>query len=116
MERRRRLAGVVLVGLVPMVGWGIAAAAGRAADERVGLRAEAHTILGTFCGRCHDGKLATAKPKALAIFDLSRSDWADRLTDVRLDHMLGRMDSFGVPEPSRDRLRAFVDAEKRARR
>jgi len=83
--------------------------------ELAALRADARFILGTHCGKCHDSRLPTAKLKALAIFDLGHDDWANGLTDERLDHMLGRLESFGVPEPSRVKLRAFVDAEKRSR-
>lgn len=114
MLRPLLLAGVGSLGLALLSGQRAAPAA--STGERSTLRGEARGILGTYCGRCHDGKLATAKPSAMAIFDLSKLDWADGLSDERLDHLLGRMDSFGVPEPSRVRLRAFVDAEKRARR
>jgi len=102
--------GALLLGPRPAL-----ASARAVAKERVALRAEAHEILGAYCGKCHDSKLPTAKPSALAVFDLAQADWADRLTGERLEHILGRMESFGVPEPSRVRLRAFVAAEKRAR-
>ncbi len=84
-------------------------------DERAALQAEARTILRKYCGRCHDSDAATAKPAALAIFDLKDKTWFLRLTKDRLSHVLGRMDSFGVPAPEQSRIKAFVDAELAAR-
>ncbi|HKA86333.1 MAG TPA: hypothetical protein VKE22_01665 [Haliangiales bacterium] len=85
------------------------------ADERAALQAEARTILGKYCGRCHDSDSATAKPAALAIFDLKDKGWFNHLTKDRLSHILNRMDSFGVPAPEQVRIKAFVAAELAAR-
>jgi len=86
------------------------------AEERTPLQSEAHGIIGRYCGRCHDGAVATAKPKALAVFDLQNASWFRGLTNEQLAHIMGRMDSFGVPSDQKIRIKAFVDAELAARR
>jgi hypothetical protein len=86
------------------------------AEDRAALQGEARTILGKYCGKCHDSDLATAKPAALAIFDLKDKTWFVRLTNSQLSHIFGRMDSFRVPAPEQTRLRAFVEAELASRR
>jgi hypothetical protein len=35
------------------------------------------------CGECHERHRPTAKPKALAVFDLDAPDWPARLTDPK---------------------------------
>lgn len=35
-----------------------------------------------YCGECHDGRLATAKPKALAVFDFADTRWVEAAKGV----------------------------------
>jgi len=83
--------------------------------DRASLREEARAILRTHCGRCHDGAQATAKPAALAVFDLTSAAWADGLSDARLGKVIGRMEGSSAPAADRDKIKAFVDAERAAR-
>lgn len=62
------------------------------AGERNPLREQARNVLETSCGRCHDGALATAKPAALAIYDLSKPDFAARMTPAQLASALRRLE------------------------
>jgi hypothetical protein len=75
---------------------------------------DARTTLRTHCGSCHDSAQASAKPAALAIFDLASSGWADGLSDVRLDKVLARMEKVGDPGGV-EKIKAFVAAERAAR-
>src|SRR5438128_2054087 len=45
-----------------------------AADPRDATRRAAHDALAQHCGECHESHRPTAKPKALAIFDLDKPD------------------------------------------
>ncbi|HZX94799.1 MAG TPA: hypothetical protein VFE90_09810 [Myxococcales bacterium] len=61
------------------------------------------------CNKCHDGALATAKPKALAVFDLRDEKWEARMSEPQLHAMLGRLRS--APAADRAVVQKFVDAE-----
>ena len=88
---------------------------GDAPAGQIGLRESAREALKTSCGRCHDHAKPTAKPAALRIFDLAELDWSARVTDVQMDHMVGRFEGFHMPEADRVTVRRYLDAE-RARR
>src|SRR6266511_510297 len=47
-------------------------------------------IFTAHCGQCHDSRLPTAKPAALAVFDLTTPDWWTRLSDRRLPILITR--------------------------
>ena len=81
----------------------------------IGLRESAREVLKTSCGRCHDRAKPSAKPAALRIFDLAELDWSARVTDLQMDHMVGRFEGFHMPEADRVTVRRYLDAE-RARR
>lgn len=91
------------------------AALGGGGAGLIGLRESAREALKTSCGRCHDHAKPTAKPAALRIFDLAELDWSARVTDVQMDHMVGRFEGFHMPEADRVTVRRYLDAE-RARR
>ena len=79
------------------------------------VRDGARVVLEARCGKCHDGAQATAKPAALAIFDLHEDDWPARLHDAQLPKLLGRLVGMGAPADERARVSAFVDAERKRR-
>jgi hypothetical protein len=107
-----RLTGVLLV----LAGLGSGADAPRDdAAELARMREAARDALKTSCGRCHDHTQPKARPAALRIFDLQEQDWSARVTDVQMDHMVGRFEGFQMPEADRVIVRRFLDAE-RARR
>jgi cytochrome c5 len=68
-----------------------------------------HTVLAKNCGECHEGHRSTAVAKALAIFDLDRSDWPARFDNHRFEVALKRLSS--KPEADRAAFIAFRDAE-----
>jgi hypothetical protein len=95
---------------------GLSSVPAAAAAERDALRGEATLILLPRCGKCHDGALATAKPAALAVFDLVDPKWPDGLSDAQFGKMAARMKGVGAPEPERARIDAFIAAERATRR
>ena len=84
----------------------------RAADPREATRRGAHDALVEHCGKCHEGHRPTAKPAALAIFDLDRADWPARFDDRRFESALKRLS--GKSAAARDAFIAFRDAERAA--
>jgi hypothetical protein len=62
--------------------------------------AAVHSILDRYCARCHDRTLSTAKPAALAVFDLEDADWTARMTDAQLRESAVRL--AGTRGPTSD--------------
>jgi hypothetical protein len=50
------------------------------------------------CGTCHRGSLETAKPGALAVFDLDEKIWHRKMTDEQLRDLGGRVAKMGAIE------------------
>ncbi|MBL8954455.1 MAG: hypothetical protein JNK82_26995 [Myxococcaceae bacterium] len=63
------------------------------AEPYIELREQARTLLQAECGSCHTRGLETAKPKALAVFDLTRSEFADGMTLEQLESAQWRLAS-----------------------
>lgn len=80
-----------------------------AADPRDATRRAAHDALAEHCGACHEGHRATAKPKALAVFDLDQPDWPMRFDEHRYQSALMRLAKKSPA--ARDAFIAFRDAE-----
>jgi hypothetical protein len=80
-----------------------------AADPREATRRAAHDVLAEHCGECHESHRPTAKPKALAIFDLDQPDWPSRFDEHKFKSALGRLS--GKSAAARDAFIAFRDAE-----
>jgi hypothetical protein len=72
------------------------------------IRTAAHAVLVAHCGECHEGHRSTAKPAALAIFDLDRADWPSRFDEGRFEAGLRRFG--GATAKERDAFVAFRDA------
>jgi hypothetical protein len=83
-----------------------------AADPREATRRAAHDVLAEHCGECHESHRPTAKPKALAIFDLDKPDWPSRFDDHKYKAALMRLASKS--DAARDTFIAFRDAELKA--
>ena len=81
-----------------------------APDERTKLRDEVREIARPHCGSCHQGSLPTAKPAALAVFDLERTDWPASMGPGQLRSFLGRIDGK-LSNLNRPQVRAFLAAE-----
>jgi hypothetical protein len=80
-----------------------------AADPRDATRRAAHDVLAEHCGECHEGHRPTAKPKALAVFDLDQPDWPLRFDEHRYQAALRRLASKS--DAAREAFIAFRDAE-----
>jgi mono/diheme cytochrome c family protein len=80
-----------------------------AVDPRETTRRAAHDVLAEHCGECHESHRPTAKPKALAIFDLDQPDWPSRFDDHKYSTALKRLASKS--DAARDAFIAFRDAE-----
>ena len=52
---------------------------------------KASTIIDRYCGSCHRRSLPTAKPKALAVFDLSDASWTARMSEAQLRESVVRL-------------------------
>jgi hypothetical protein len=63
------------------------------AEPYLDLRESARAVLQAECGLCHIRGLKTAKAGALAIFDLTRGDFADGLTEVQMASVRSRLGS-----------------------
>jgi len=83
-----------------------------AADPRDATRHAAHDVLAEHCGECHEGHRPTAKPKALAVFDLDKPDWPSRFDEHKFNSALKRL--AGKSDAARDAFIAFRDAELKA--
>ena len=55
------------------------------------LSAALEHALADACGSCHDSRLRTAKPEALAIFDLVDDNWLVALPEARRQCTLNRL-------------------------
>lgn len=49
------------------------------------------TVLKENCGKCHQSTLPTAKPKALAIFDLDKKLWHESVSEKHLESISERI-------------------------
>jgi len=80
-----------------------------AADPREATRRTAHDVLAQHCGECHESHRPTAKPKALAIFDLDQPDWPSRFDEHKYNSALSGWRTS--PKPRADAFIAFREAE-----
>jgi mono/diheme cytochrome c family protein len=83
-----------------------------AVDPREATRHAAHDVLAEHCGECHESHRPTAKPKALAVFDLDKPDWPSRFDEHKFNSALKRL--AGKSDAARDAFIAFRDAELKA--
>ena len=82
-----------------------------ATDEHAAVRERIRVEAKTYCGSCHQSSLPTAKPAALAIYDLDRDDWATMLTPARLQNGFPRRLNARLDAQGREQLRRFIEAE-----
>jgi hypothetical protein len=80
-----------------------------AVDPREATRRAAHAALAEHCGECHESHRPTAKPKALAVFDLDQPDWPSRFDEHKYKSALARLSGKG--DAARDAFIAFRKAE-----
>lgn len=68
------------------------------------------------CGACHLGDRETAKPAALAVFDLTRAGWPAGLTEAHLESMVRRVNGSSAASEEEKRAALSLIDEERARR
>jgi mono/diheme cytochrome c family protein len=92
--------------------------AGDAADPA--SRDAARLVLERHCGACHIGASPTALPRALAVFDLSATEWAATLSDAQRTELVRRLDQpippdgreNDVSDEERAQVRRYVEARR----
>jgi hypothetical protein len=82
-----------------------------APGDHLAVREQVRGLAKTYCGTCHQASLPTAKPGALAIFDLDAEDWSSTLTTERLTGGFSRRLNARLDAAGRQQLRAFVEGE-----
>lgn len=75
------------------------------------LRDWARDVARLHCGACHIASRPTAKPAALAIYNLDAPDWPSTLSAERLRAGFTRRLNGRLDEAGQQRLRAFVESE-----
>src|SRR5206468_9738194 len=65
------------------------------ASDLISLRNEVREIIRPKCGSCHTSSLPTAKPKAVAVFDLTQEDWPGGMSARQLEKFKNRLSSLG---------------------
>jgi mono/diheme cytochrome c family protein len=78
------------------------------------LREQVRELAKPRCGSCHQGSVSTAKPAALAVFDLDTADWSARMAPRQFDAFMGRMKGK-VEGADLQRVRDFVAAGRAGR-
>jgi len=79
--------------------------------DRLAVREQVRGFARTYCGTCHQASLPTAKPAALAIFNLDAEDWSSTLTVAQLRGGFPRRLNARLDDAGRQQLRAFVESE-----
>jgi hypothetical protein len=80
-------------------------------SEQAALNTQVRGYAKTYCGSCHLASQPTANPKALAIYNLDRDDWATMLTEQRLRNGFPRRLTARLDADGRQQLRRFIEAE-----
>ena len=110
-----RTASVVVLGLGLGLGCahGARAPAGREPAPPPTQTAAARDVLVHHCGSCHRSDLPTARPGALAIFDLTDDLWYAGLRQDQLDSALRRLQNLeGIDPRDLAVMEAFVATAK----
>jgi mono/diheme cytochrome c family protein len=79
--------------------------------EPAALREHVRVLAKTHCGQCHQASRPTAKPAALAIYNLDADDWSDTLSAARLEGGFTRRLNGRLDTTDRRLLREFVVQE-----
>ncbi len=83
-------------------------------SARVVLRDRARLVLERMCRECHIGTLPTALPRALAVYDLSQTEWSARMTPLQLRDLLDRIGGTLIAGPRDGKVNDATAAEKEA--
>ena len=81
------------------------------ADELQRAREQVRGYAKTHCGSCHTASLPTAKPAALAIYNLDAKEWSATLTAAQLRNGFPRRLNGRLDEAGQRELRTFIEGE-----
>jgi mono/diheme cytochrome c family protein len=65
----------------------------------------------THCGTCHIASLPTARPAALAIYNLDSNEWSSTLTAAQLRNGFPRRLNGQLDNDGKRQLKAFIEGE-----
>jgi hypothetical protein len=89
-----------------LLGIGVVAAIGCTTtkhEDPHDLRDRARLVLEAHCGACHIGNLATALPRALAVYDLRDEEWSARMSVDQLQALVWRIQDGAPFDPNDNR-------------
>jgi mono/diheme cytochrome c family protein len=87
-----------------------------ASPEAGELRERMRSVITPTCGSCHRATLPTAKPAAIAIYNLDAPDWSATLTAAQLEGGFARRLERALDDEGRALMRRFVVQEVALRR
>lgn len=87
-----------------------------AAGELQQVRERVREYAKTHCGTCHIASLPTARPAALAIYNLDAKEWSSTLTAAQLRNGFPRRLNGRLDEEGKRELKTFIEAELALRR
>lgn len=79
--------------------------------ELQAARDQIRTHARTHCGTCHIASLPTARPAALAIYNLDSNEWSSTLTAAQLRNGFPRRLSGQLDEEGKRHLKTFIEGE-----
>jgi mono/diheme cytochrome c family protein len=89
----------------------VAIEAAGGSEDHPRLAEQVRELAKPHCGECHQSARPTAKPAALAVFDLDRVDWYVTMADDQLESFRRRSEG----KMDRDVVGAFLRTEKARR-
>ena len=75
------------------------------------VREEVRGYARTHCGTCHIASLPTARPAALAIYNLDAREWSSTLTAAQLRNGFPRRLNGQLDDRGKQALRTFIEGE-----
>ena len=79
--------------------------------ELQAVREEVRGYATAHCGTCHKASLPTARPAALAIYNLDAPEWSSTLTASQLRSGFPRRLNGQLDERGKQALRTFIEGE-----
>ena len=82
-----------------------------ATSELQAVREQVRSYARTHCGTCHIASLPTARPAALAIYNLDANEWSSTLTAEQLRNGFPRRLNGRLDDERKRQLRTFIEGE-----
>ena len=80
-------------------------------SELQAARDQIRTHARTHCGTCHIASLPTARPAALAIYNLDSNEWSSTLTAEQLRNGFPRRLNGQLDDEGKRHLKTFIEGE-----